>query len=56
MGSAVVILADVWLLSLQGIRLTISFDGVVLVNKTIFGKTGTRLSSEGGIRVKVPMK
>ena len=51
-GFAVVILADVLLLSLQGLRFTVIFDGKVLLNETLSGKTGTLLSSEGGIRGK----
>ena len=43
----VVILADDLLLSFKGIRFTVIFDGKVLLNETLSGKTGTRLSSEG---------
>ena len=43
----VVILADDLLLSFKGIQFTVIFDGKVLLNETLSGKTGTRLSSEG---------
>ena len=42
-------MADDSLLSFKGIRFTVIFDGKVLLNQTLSGKTGTRLSSEGGV-------
>ena len=43
-----VMLADVLLLSLQGLRFTVTFDGKVLLNETLSGKIETKLRSKGG--------